>query len=61
MSTEKKFNCLEMKKKIQDDMNERYKVQDDELISQERRKWLENSDDDLARWWRNQKKQNEAA
>ncbi len=52
MKPKKTFDCVEMKNAIQAKLREKHAGLSDEEIARQRRRWLETSDDPLARWWR---------
>jgi len=52
MKTNKKFDCVEMKRDIQQRLLEKWKGQTDEEIQSRFEKWAKESDDRLAQWWR---------
>ena len=55
MKTNKKFDCVEMKRDIQQRLLEKWKGQTDEEIQSRFEKWAKESDDRLAQWWRSGK------
>jgi hypothetical protein len=52
LTVPKSFDCVEMKNTIQARLREKYAGLADEEIESRRRRWLETSDDPLAKWWR---------
>ncbi len=52
MKIQKAFECVAMKNAIQEELRRQHEGLSDEEIERRRKRWLEESDDPLARWWR---------
>ncbi len=52
MPTQREFDCVEMKDRIQAELLEEKQRLGEEVQAKRHREWLERSDEPLARWWR---------